>query len=80
MNERAMKTPKLEQRTVGELSDLLEQVKGFTVGKLQKLYEEFTGEITRSRNKPSLIKRVSAQITMISAVPFSSGTLLFHTE
>ena len=37
MNERAMKTPKLEQRTVGELSDLLEQVKGFTVGKLPKL-------------------------------------------
>ena len=45
-----------------ELEALLEIVPDCTVGNLKKLYEELTGEITRSNNKPSLIKRVSAQI------------------
>ena len=51
-----------KHRTSGELSDLLHNLTSFTVSELQRLYEEFSGETTRSKNKPSLIKRVSTQI------------------
>jgi len=52
-----------EPRSLEELSLLLENVACHnTVGELQKLYEELSGEATKSRNKPSLIRRVSACI------------------
>jgi hypothetical protein len=51
-----------EPRSLEELSLLLENVAIHTVGELQNLYEEFSGEATKSRNKPSLIRRVSACI------------------
>ena len=51
-----------EPRSLEELSLLLENLASHTVGELQKLYEELSGEATRSRNKPSLIRRVSACI------------------
>jgi hypothetical protein len=51
-----------DSRTPEELSLLLEKIESRTVGELQKLYEELSGEETRSRNRPSLIKRVTACI------------------
>ena len=51
-----------EPRSLEELSLLLENVASYTVGELQKLYEKLSGEATKSRNKPSLIRRVSACI------------------
>ena len=64
MKKHAKKASRREHRTSAELSDLLHNLTGLTVSELQRLYEEFSGETTRSRNKPSLIKRVSAQIQM----------------
>lgn len=57
-------TTTLEQKKYNreELEALLESVPDCTVSKLKTLYEELTGEVTRSNNKPSLIRRVSAQI------------------
>lgn len=55
-------TTNRNQHNHEELEALLEIVPESTVGNLKKLYEELTGEITRSNNKPSLIKRVTAQI------------------
>jgi hypothetical protein len=44
------------------LEALLKTVPDCTVSTLKKLYEELSGEVTRSNNKPSLIRRVSARI------------------
>jgi hypothetical protein len=65
--EKAMTNPnrtttKQEKYNREELGALLESVSDRTVSRLKKLYEELTGEVTRSNNKTSLIRRVSVQI------------------
>jgi len=59
MTKQHMMSNGQEPRSLEELSLLLENVASHTVGELQKLYEELSGEATKSRNKPSLIRRVS---------------------
>ena len=62
MTDQSKATTNQNQYNHEELEVLLEIVPESTVGNLKKLFEELTGEITQADNKPSLIKRVTAQI------------------
>lgn len=62
MNENNIETRIADVHNREELEALLEVVPDCTVSDLKRLFEQLTGEETRSNNKPSLIKRVIAQI------------------
>jgi hypothetical protein len=63
-----------------ELEALLEIVPEFTVGSLKQLYKKLTGEITRSNNKPSLRKRVTAEIARLLEETGNDGETDINTN
>jgi hypothetical protein len=56
------KTANKENRNRDELTAMLEALETKTVAELQELYHEFEGKTVTTRNKPFLIKKLSAAI------------------